>query len=499
MFAILILSRANNQSRLNKERSLEAWRTARRRAREHKIPVSKLCPFWLEVVGNRRARRFVIIEERAQVIRRIFELAVSGMGHENIMKFLNTHSVPTFTGAPKWRRGVVSHLLGNRAVLGIFEPTLGSITDGRRIRIADPEGPIKGYYPAIVSYELYNQYKVAAASRRLCLWAYIRRPYRNLILRLGRCAVCGDALHLTTNVGHDYLRCASARQSQCTNKWSYPYHSLEPLLLVFDDITEIVSRLAPEKKGESLRIREVSQLKATIARAKARLAEVPTASGQPVSAQLARQRGRIARLEDKLLDAERNAFRADLFNPNGRFARFRAAKARAQSPDDLERQSGREALAVELRRVIEGIVLHDHRRLTIHTRPDVAGYQIVYSLNPDGLVGIQVNLHDGVSGLIGPSLFRGFMRSVRPTRRGRPSATDEPLWQSVDIDELLKRVHVISLPNGRWEAVVSEPPQIEEIVRRGEHALTFRTQLLKSRFSTEPSELDEHLSGYSQA
>jgi DNA invertase Pin-like site-specific DNA recombinase len=38
MFAIIILSRANNQSKINRARSIQAWQTARRRAREHKMP-----------------------------------------------------------------------------------------------------------------------------------------------------------------------------------------------------------------------------------------------------------------------------------------------------------------------------------------------------------------------------------------------------------------------------------------------------------------------------
>jgi DNA invertase Pin-like site-specific DNA recombinase len=484
MFALIILSRANNQSKINSERSLQGWQAARRRAREHKIPVSILCPAWLHVVGPKRSRRYLVNEERARVVGLIYKLAVSGMGHKMITEYLNEEGISPFGRTTKWRSGSISNILTNRAVIGTYEPTLSSMVEGRRERIPDPDGPIENYYPPVISNELYNEYRLAVQKRMPYLHQPKGHPNVNLIARLGRCALCGDTLNLTRNSnGHDYLRCSSARQKQCENIMSFPYHVLEPTLLVLDDTLEIVSQLAPKDEAERVIDKRILQLKEAIFRAKARLAANPSADEQPVNPKIAQQRGRIVRLEDQLLDAEAEAYsaKAERATP---LARYKTAKGRAQALDAAERHGGRGELIAALRELLDGVVLHEYRNLTIHSKLDGFGFQVVCALSTIGLEGIRVKRAGGKAGFIGASIFRGMMRSVWRTRRGEDGRTDKPLWQSVDLGGLVRRVQVVELPNGDWRAMVNQDERIDDIVAAGEYALNFVPRSVRTTGTT---------------
>jgi DNA invertase Pin-like site-specific DNA recombinase len=215
IIAIVYLARANNESKNRRERALQAQQTARRKARERKIPITTECPAWLTLAGKGDARHFIVDRDRARVIRHIFKMAASGMGQYQITRFLNQHGVATFAGSPKWRPGMIGHLLLSQAVVGQFHPCLSIVEDGRRRRVPDLDGPIENYSPVIISNELYAQARIATRGR-LRRGRERRVPaYTNLVVRIGRCAVCGAALHHFQNVGGwAYLRCANARHKE---------------------------------------------------------------------------------------------------------------------------------------------------------------------------------------------------------------------------------------------------------------------------------------------
>jgi len=484
MFAIMILSRANNQSRTNKERALEYWRRARRKAREYKTPMGGIAPAWLSVVGRRDKRRFVVDEAKAAVVARIFELGVLGMGHERIARFLNQENVPTFRGTPRWTVGMVAGISKNRAVIGVYEPRMNMTKDGESIRMADADGPIEGYYPAIIGTALYKAYKLAAASRMHCQQKTRGNPYSNLVTRIGNCESCsGTLIHNKHMHGYDYLRCVASKAQHCSNRQGFPYHSLEPFLLVFDDLMEIAWRLLPKQPPDEALNKKIVKLEAAVGRTKARLELLPLLPGDEAVARVARLRAKLAQFEDELADAKQRVQVPDLLDPNGPLAGFKPAKIKAQSADMLERHVGRAELAAELRRLIEGVVLHGQRTLTIHAKAEHFGCLVVYALDADGLRGIQIVTPDGRAGFIGGSVFRSVLPGKKPPRRVPKHMTDEPVWDSLNVEELLARVHVVHLENGNWQALVAEPTQMDKIAWRGQHALTFRANLAAKRFS----------------
>src|SRR5262249_17391285 len=151
--------------------------------------------------------------------------------------FLNQRNVPTFTGKPYWRVGMVCHLLRSRAVTGLFQPCLSVIKDGRRWRVPDPEGPIPNYFPAIISEDLYKQGRLGVGERLNHHGNRKIPSYRNLVVRLARCSVCRGPLYLFDSAGWSYLRCGARHYGECTNAMGFPHRKLESVLFALGRLT----------------------------------------------------------------------------------------------------------------------------------------------------------------------------------------------------------------------------------------------------------------------
>ena len=145
IISLTILSRANEESRMKSSRVSAAWAAKRDRAGQEKL--TKICPTWLRLSDDRKT--FMPIKERVAVVRRIFELAATGMGQNKIAKTLNTGEVPTLRGGSRWHISSVKKILDSRAVIGEFQP--GKMVNGKRQMLE----PIPDYFPAIVPMEVY--------------------------------------------------------------------------------------------------------------------------------------------------------------------------------------------------------------------------------------------------------------------------------------------------------------------------------------------------------
>ena len=427
IIAIVYLSRANNESRTRRERAAQRHQEARRRARERKIPMSGQCPSWLKLKKRRGVRQFVINQDKARVVEQIFRMVVSGMGTPQIATFLNDHHVPPLSGKPRWRSGMIAYLIANEAVIGRFHPCLSVIEEGRRRRIPAPEGAIEGYFPAVISEELYGAARRAARSRRRNRGLRRMPAYCNLVAHLGRCALCGGPLHHAKCGGGSwsYLRCANARYRECTNRYGYPYYKLEAVLLALDDLSALVSK-----------------------------ASVSFFPAEHHTSQTAHDGGRPE----------------DGHHHDQLIARFGANKAKAESEEVLERDLARRSLVEVLRHIIDGVVLHANRTVTIHAKPDLTGCRATYLLTAAGLQGIQLRMPEGAIGLIDRSAVAGL---VRPSINGckTPVQADEKSWQPQSLQDVWSRIRLLPTPDGDWQATAADPMQMAEVAARAERAL----------------------------
>ena len=108
-----------------------------------------------------------VIEERAAIVRRIFEQTVDSVGQHAIAEQLNREGVPVFgegrQQGKRWHRSYIVKILTSLTVVGTLVPHLTDYVDGRKVRTA--QEPIEGYYPAVVGKALFEQVQLLSATR----------------------------------------------------------------------------------------------------------------------------------------------------------------------------------------------------------------------------------------------------------------------------------------------------------------------------------------------
>ena len=232
---------AHRQSQDKSAKLTASWEVKRaKQARGELGVLTRRAPAWLTVEGT--PPRFAIIEDRAEIVRRIFGETVAGYGKHTIARRLNQEGISTFGRAEGWHSSYVQKILNSQTVLGEMQP-------GRKPRGKARElvgDPIRDYYPAIVDADLYARahHSMATRSRRV---AGRGRRLVNLFSGLARCAECGAIMtfrgkgaKLRANgelVNEDYLVCDSYQRGRgCGNRQHYNYSVwqegvLSPVLL----------------------------------------------------------------------------------------------------------------------------------------------------------------------------------------------------------------------------------------------------------------------------
>lgn len=235
MRAIIVMSRAHEENKARGKKLAAAWADKKRRARETGEILSRRGPAWTEF--NETTKRFDVIEERAKIVRRIFQEATEGMGGTAIAARLNADGVKPFVSTSDgWHAGYVLTILKSRSVMGFYQPTFWSKTAGERaVRQHDGED-IAGYYPELISPDLFERVQGIIHRRNKRGGGRGRRgkSFPNLILGLGRCEVCDGTLVLgnaPNSAGARFFRCyASSRNHRCTNKTRYKAAPIEETL-----------------------------------------------------------------------------------------------------------------------------------------------------------------------------------------------------------------------------------------------------------------------------
>ena len=216
IISIVHMSRAHNESSIKAQRLSSAWDNKKALARTQLKPLGRACPAWLELVNE----QYQPIPERVETIRLIFELAISGYGQGIIPRMLNERGVPVFGSRNRnhsgaWGTSSISKILGNRALLGEYQPT--HIVDG--VRTNDGE-PVLGFFPIVVSEDVFYQAQALRAERRIHRTGGQVKRF-NVLQGLIKCNLCGDAMHRINKgrppKGATYVQCHSARKGICKN------------------------------------------------------------------------------------------------------------------------------------------------------------------------------------------------------------------------------------------------------------------------------------------
>jgi DNA invertase Pin-like site-specific DNA recombinase len=149
--------RGYDESQAKSDRVAEAWA----KKRERGAPMSRLCPAWLDIAedatnyrsATNLSAQYQVIEERAAIVRRIFDLTEAGVGKATIAARLNAERVSVFGRGDGWHASYVQKILRNAAVIGEYQPHTKP-----RGGVRKPVGePIRDYFPAVITVEQYDR------------------------------------------------------------------------------------------------------------------------------------------------------------------------------------------------------------------------------------------------------------------------------------------------------------------------------------------------------
>lgn len=206
--SLLVMIRANEESE-TKSRRLKAVWDAKRRSAATKAMTSRV-PAWLRLEG--KPASFVVDEQRAAVVVRIYQMTATGTGQHRIAETLNAEGVPCFGTAAYWQRSYVNKLLANPAVIGTLIPHELVYEDGKRLRKAHE--PVLGYFPPIVEEALFQRVQAQLLDKRA---PSVRSGVvTNIFGGLAHCPLCGGTMTrvskgATVRAGRPYLVCARAK------------------------------------------------------------------------------------------------------------------------------------------------------------------------------------------------------------------------------------------------------------------------------------------------
>jgi len=205
--SLFAMIRANQESETKSRRLKAVWEHKRRTAGTKAM--TSRAPGWLRLEGQ--PARFVVNEDRAAVVRRIFEMTAAGIGQHRIAETLNTEGVPCFGKAAHWHRSYIKKLLENPAVIGTLIPHELVYEGSQRLR--KPHAAVPGYYPAIVDEALFQGVQAQKLDKRA-------PPVRqgvvaNLFGGLARCPQCSGSMTRVSKGskkgGKPYLVCSRAK------------------------------------------------------------------------------------------------------------------------------------------------------------------------------------------------------------------------------------------------------------------------------------------------
>ena len=266
LVSIISMWQNHEESAKKRNRVAEAWADKLKRALTDNHKRTSVCPFWLELKG----KEFVIREDRAQLVRRMFQMCLDGHGPMSIAQQLNKEGVPTWTTRAGWYRDYIKKILQAPAVYGVCIPgkRLGK---HKRIKL----DPIPDYFPPIISEETFLQAQDAIAKRT----AKGGRPgtHVNILSALLRCAKCHGPIYRLNrgNQSPPLYVCYNGRYKASDCGYApWPVSEVEEIVLTY--LKELdVSALFSDQETQLKSIRaSIAATHATITRTQADLTKL---------------------------------------------------------------------------------------------------------------------------------------------------------------------------------------------------------------------------------
>ena len=186
------------------------------------------CPSWLDLSEDRRS--FIFVPSKAEIMGKIFELSIGGLGSYTIANHLNRQNVPAFGPSTTWDHTTIDNMLRSRATLGEHQPK--SYAGGSKKGI--PVGaPIPGYYPAVIDEATFQ---AAQEARRRNLVAGRGRKGNNIanvFTGLTTCLYCDSPVKFHSNSESKSLICSQVLNGTGCIRVAWSYKNFESSVLYF--------------------------------------------------------------------------------------------------------------------------------------------------------------------------------------------------------------------------------------------------------------------------
>jgi DNA invertase Pin-like site-specific DNA recombinase len=211
LMSVVTLYRGHQESEMKSQRLQKTFALRREEGSQRAFGSA---PGWLS--RESQLSPWEVDEEKATIVRKVFELAAAGMGSKAIAGRANAETwvVPTRLNRTKgrWHAQLPGQLLRNRAVLGEHQHRLRSYGArethwrGTEIGVVKPD-----YYPRIIEDELWYRARAAIGTRSIAK----RRDshYFNVFAGMMFCGMCGAPVQ--RKLEHDGY---SRAQLQCSDK-----------------------------------------------------------------------------------------------------------------------------------------------------------------------------------------------------------------------------------------------------------------------------------------
>lgn len=213
IIALAVMARAHEENQNKSKNVRKAWEQKRR---DGGI-LTAMGPGWLDLSKDRS--RWVPDRKKVATVKRIFKMAIEGMGSPSIAKSLNDSKVPTFRSADYWTSGVVAALLANQSVIG------------RLVSKKPGVDPIEDYYPRVIDESDFLKAQAQIRSRN-DKGGVKGTQVSNLFAGMLHCSLCGSRMRTVSASGHNrYLRCLKAYSSAGCTAGKVPYEPVEDEVL----------------------------------------------------------------------------------------------------------------------------------------------------------------------------------------------------------------------------------------------------------------------------
>lgn len=212
-------------------------------------PMKKIsaCPGWLNLSEDRHS--FIFVPDKAEIVRKISELSIGGLGSYSIANHLNRQNLPAFGPSPKWDHTTIDSMLRNRATVGEYQPK--SWAGGRKKGI--PVGdPVPGYYPAVIDEATFQAAQIARQRNLATGRGRKGLNITNIFTGLTTCAYCASPVKFHSTGNSKSLICAQVLCGTGCIRAAWSYRNFERSVLHFLTHPTLIESLKDEKRKTRL-------------------------------------------------------------------------------------------------------------------------------------------------------------------------------------------------------------------------------------------------------